>query len=100
MPVDVKNPLRELIAAGQSQQCWELLAPIFSHPAIHAISERYGCVFDDVQSDVFLNLINCQPRKPITNLGGWLFANAMGYARRNATRLKNERVLQGEYRDE
>lgn len=97
---EVKNPLKELLLSGQTEKCWELLGPVFQHPSVHAIAARYDCSFEDIQTDVFLNLVRCQPKNPITNLGGWLFQNTKGYVRRHATKLLNQRIQQLEIENE
>lgn len=91
----IQNPLKELLAAGEREKCWELIAPIFEHPDVASIPRRYECSLEDIQSEVFLKLHACKPKRPISNLGGWLFTNIKALVRRQALKQKKEVLLQG-----
>ena len=36
----------------------------FRQPSVLAIARHYDCNFEDIQTEVFLNLVRCQPKKP------------------------------------
>lgn len=74
------NPLEALPRDSQAV----LLEAIFKHPTVVWAAKKRGLLMYEITGELYERLVECRPRKEVTNTGGWLFRNTLGYIRQIA----------------